>query len=54
VLLAFSARAAIEHGALVLTRSARRLELPVKSIGAVEPWYVPVPAPRRLAAAGLR
>ena len=45
VLLAFSARAAIEDGALVLTHSARRLELPVKSIGAVEPWYVPVPTP---------
>lgn len=45
VLLAFSARASIENGALVLTRGTRRLELAVRDIVAVEPWRVPVPGP---------
>jgi apolipoprotein N-acyltransferase len=43
VLLAFGARAAIEDGALVLTRSRRRLALPLRDIAAVEPWRVPIP-----------
>ena len=54
VLLAFAARASIVDGALVLTRGARRLELPVQAIGAVEPWRLPVPGSRRLAASGVR
>ncbi len=45
VLRAFAARASLEHGALVLTRGRRRLELPVRDIAAVEPWRVPVPGP---------
>ena len=45
VLLAFTARASIESGALVLTRGARRLELAVADIVAVEPWRVPIPGP---------
>jgi len=43
VLLAFGARAAIENGALVLSRGKRRLGLSVADIGAVEPWRVPLP-----------
>ena len=45
VLLAFAARASIENGALVLTRGARRLELALRDIVAVEPWRVPIPGP---------
>lgn len=45
VLRAFAARAAIDHGMLVLTRGARRLELGVRDIVAVEPWQVPIPCP---------
>lgn len=45
VLYAFAARASIENGALVLTRGARRLELAVRDIVAVEPWRVPFPGP---------
>lgn len=45
LLRAFAARAAIEHGALVLTRGARRLELPLRDIAAVEPWRLPIPGP---------
>jgi apolipoprotein N-acyltransferase len=45
VLRAFGARAAVEHGALVLTRGARRLELALRDIRAVEPWRVPIPGP---------
>ena len=45
VLLAFAARASIEDGVLVLTRGARRLELALRDIVAVEPWRVPIPAP---------
>ena len=44
VLRAFAARASIEQGALVLTRGARRLELALQEIVAVEPWRVPVPS----------
>jgi apolipoprotein N-acyltransferase len=43
VLLAFGARATIEDGALVLTRGARRLELALGDIAAVEPWRLPLP-----------
>lgn len=45
VLRAYAARATVEHGALVLTRGAQRLELAVKDIVAVEPWRMPLPAP---------
>lgn len=45
VLRAYTARAVIEHGTLVLTRGRRRLELPLRDIAAVEPWWVPVPGP---------
>jgi len=44
VLLAFAARASIEGGVLVLTRGARRLELAVQDIAAVEAWRLPIPA----------
>jgi apolipoprotein N-acyltransferase len=55
VLLAFAARASIESGALVLTRGARRLELALHDIVAVEPWRLPIPRPGaslRLASGG--
>ena len=45
VLRAFAARASIENGALVLTRGARRLELALRDIVAVELWRVPLPGP---------
>jgi apolipoprotein N-acyltransferase len=45
VLRAFAARASLAHGALVLARGARRLELPLHEIGAVEPWRLPIPGP---------
>jgi apolipoprotein N-acyltransferase len=45
VLLAFAARASVENGALVLTRGARRLELALPDVAAVEPWRVPAPGP---------
>ncbi|MEO5843807.1 MAG: apolipoprotein N-acyltransferase [Caldimonas sp.] len=44
VLQAFAARASIENGALVLARGARRLELALRDVVAVEPWRVPVPS----------
>lgn len=44
LLLAFSARASIEGGTLVLTRAAGRIELPVRDIVAVEAWRLPIPA----------
>ena len=43
LLLAFAARASIEHGALVLESRRHRLELPVRDIAAVEPWRMPLP-----------
>lgn len=43
VLLAFGARASIENGVLVLARGARRLELSIRDIAAVEPWRLPIP-----------
>lgn len=45
VLYAFSARASIENGKLVLVRGARRLELVVRDIVAIKPWYLPIPGP---------
>jgi apolipoprotein N-acyltransferase len=42
---AFAARAAIEHGMLVLARGPQRLEVAVRDIVAVEPWPLPVPGP---------
>lgn len=43
VLFIFSARASIENGMLVLTRRARRFEIAVRDIAAVEMWLVPIP-----------
>jgi apolipoprotein N-acyltransferase len=43
VLYAFSARATVENGKLVLMRGASRLELALKDIGAIKPWRLPVP-----------
>jgi apolipoprotein N-acyltransferase len=43
VLRAFAARASVEHGTLVLVRGARRLELALRDIAAVEPWRLPIP-----------
>lgn len=43
VLLAFAARASFENGKLVLTRGARRLELVLRDIVAVELWRLPIP-----------
>jgi apolipoprotein N-acyltransferase len=45
LMAAFSARAAIENGRLVLARGARRLELAVQDIGAIKSWRLPVPVP---------
>ncbi|KIF80432.1 apolipoprotein N-acyltransferase [Noviherbaspirillum autotrophicum] len=45
VLYAFAARASIENGTLVLARGARRMELAVRDIVAIEPWRVPLPGP---------
>lgn len=45
VLYAFSARASIEHGALVLARGAQRVQLALRDIVAIEPWSLPVPGP---------
>jgi apolipoprotein N-acyltransferase len=45
VLFAFATRVSIENGALVLTRGAKRLELALRDIVAVEPWRLPIPGP---------
>lgn len=45
VLWAFSARAFVENGNLVLTRGANRMELALDRIAALEPWRVPLPGP---------
>ena len=45
VLLAFAARASIENGALVLTHGARRIEISLRDIVAVESWRLPIPGP---------
>lgn len=44
VLLAFSARATLEDGALVLTSGARRLALPLNDIASIETWRLPLPS----------
>ncbi len=43
VLFAFSARASIQQGKLVLTRGAQRFELALSEIAAVELWRLPIP-----------
>jgi len=45
VLRAFAARASVVDGALVFTRGARRLALPLADIAAVQPWSLPIPGP---------
>jgi apolipoprotein N-acyltransferase len=45
VLRAFAAHASVADGALVFTRGARRLVLPLADIAAVEPWSLPIPGP---------
>lgn len=45
VLLAFSARTSIEHGALVLAQGTRRIEIALHEIKALEPWRLPLPCP---------
>ncbi|MDE2433988.1 MAG: apolipoprotein N-acyltransferase [Burkholderiales bacterium] len=44
-LLAFSAKASIEQGMLVLKQGARRLALPLQDLDATEPWKLPIPSP---------
>jgi apolipoprotein N-acyltransferase len=45
VLFLFSAQASIDNGSLVLTRGARRLELALDQIGALQLWRLPIPGP---------
>jgi apolipoprotein N-acyltransferase len=45
VLMAFSARASLSDGRLVLARGAQTLVLPLGELGAVELWRLPVPGP---------
>ena len=45
VLWAFSARAGVEHGALVLSRGANRMELALDRIAALKPWRLQLPLP---------
>jgi len=45
ILFAFAMRASIENGTLMLTRGAKRLELAMRGIVAVEPWRIPIPGP---------
>jgi apolipoprotein N-acyltransferase len=45
VMRAFSARAALESGALVLARGAYTLKLPLADIATVQAWRSPLPAP---------
>ena len=45
VLRAFRARASLADGVLVLARGARRLELPLADVVALEPWRLPIPGP---------
>lgn len=55
VLLAFSARASIEDGQLVLNRGGKKLTLPLSDIAAAELWWLPLPGPGlslRLASGG--
>ena len=43
VLLAFSARASFENGALVLAQGTRRIELALADVTALEFWRLPIP-----------
>ncbi|MEN9866049.1 MAG: apolipoprotein N-acyltransferase [Pseudomonadota bacterium] len=45
VVLAFSARASIESGKLVLSQGSRRMELALHEITAFEIWRIPLPGP---------
>ncbi len=45
LLLAFSARASIVNGSLVLSRGAQRFELAIGEIAALDLWRLPVPGP---------
>lgn len=45
VLRAFTARATVEQGVLVLARRGQRLELALRDIAAVAPWRLPAPGP---------
>jgi apolipoprotein N-acyltransferase len=45
MMFVFSAKASIDEGSLVLTRGARRLELPLGDIAAVRLWSLPLPCP---------
>jgi apolipoprotein N-acyltransferase len=45
VLMAFSARASVSEGRLVLARGAQTLVLPLGELAAVELWRFPVPGP---------
>ena len=45
LLQAYSARATLENGLLVLARGSRRLELHTNDIAAIEPWRLPIPSP---------
>ncbi len=45
LLFAFSARASIERGSLVLTRGAQRIELALSEIATVDLWRLPIPGP---------
>ena len=45
VLLAFAARASIENGVLVLAQGARRIEIALGDIAALETWRWPLPGP---------
>ncbi len=45
VLMAFSARASVSEGRLVLARGAQTLVLPLGELAAVELWRLPVPGP---------
>lgn len=45
LMLLFSAKATLEHGALVLRRGADRLALPLAQIAATQYWSLPMPGP---------
>ena len=44
ILLAFAARASIENGVLVLAQGARRVDIALRDIRALEVWRVPLPS----------
>ncbi|AZP13304.1 apolipoprotein N-acyltransferase [Undibacterium parvum] len=45
LLLAYSARASLENGSLVLSRGAQRFELAISEISALVVWRLPLPCP---------